>query len=195
MKLNGQVLKWSFLIIMASLCGVMLMSTYFFLTQRLPLDSYKSILELLGIPTLIGMIVQSFIHSNMDDKASEKAADAPSNALGSPTAASTAAMLILASLLMFPCLSWANSKPPVVNNTYVTNTTVNPTAIVIKEKNVFGPELKANRLVHLFGDWYLGAEGGKDVAYTDTSKGWFAYATVSYEGTLLDFSKKKEVAQ
>lgn len=71
-----------------------------------------------------------------------------------------------------------------------TNTIINPTAIVVNEKNVFGPEVKAPKLVHIIGNWYVGVEGGKDVAYTNTSKGWFGYATVTYDGTLLDFTKK-----
>ena len=77
-----------------------------------------------------------------------------------------------------------------VTNTTVNNTVVNPTAIVVTDPNLFGVMADAPKVVHLYGDWYLGAEGGKDVAYTNTSKGWFAYAKVTYEGTLLDFNKK-----
>ena len=73
----------------------------------------------------------------------------------------------------------------VTNTTNVTNVTneVNPT-------NLFGVKGDAPKLVHLYGDWYLGAEGGKDLNYTNASDGWFAYAKVTYEGTLFDFSKK-----
>lgn len=71
MNLNGQVLKLGFLIIIVSLCIVLVISTIDFMMAKMTLDSYKGLVELLGIPTIIGMIVQSFIHQNVQDKATE----------------------------------------------------------------------------------------------------------------------------
>jgi hypothetical protein len=45
------------------------MATHDFMTGKMPIESYKGLLEILGIPTLIGVIVQSFLHSNIQDKA------------------------------------------------------------------------------------------------------------------------------
>ena len=87
--------------------------------------------------------------------------------------------------------SIAYAAPHTVSTTTVNNTVVEPTAIVVTEKNVFGPKFEAPHLVHIVGNWYAGVEGGKDVAYTNTSRGWFGFATVTYDGTLLDFSKKQ----
>ena len=80
---------------------------------------------------------------------------------------------------------------PVFAKTIINNTVVNPTAIVVAEKVQAGPMADAPNLVKIADNWYLGFEGGKDEVYTNTSKGWFGYAKVTYTGTLLDFSKKK----
>ena len=72
MNLNGQVLKLSFLIIIVSLCVVMVIATIDFMIGKMVIESYKGLLEILGIPTLIGVIVQSFLHSNQDDNSKDK---------------------------------------------------------------------------------------------------------------------------
>lgn len=67
MKLNGQVLKAAFIFIIMSLCLVLIFSTWKVIGGKMPIDEYKSLLEILGIPTLIGMITQSFLHQNIQD--------------------------------------------------------------------------------------------------------------------------------
>ena len=84
---------------------------------------------------------------------------------------------------------------PVFAKTTITNNTtvINPTAVVVNDKNLFGPMVDAPKLVRIYGDWYMGAEGGKDIAYTNMSKGWFAYGKVTYTGTLFTlFGNKKQ---
>jgi hypothetical protein len=96
--------------------------------------------------------------------------------------------LITSLLLVSTNLVFA--KTIVTNN----NTVVNPTAVVVNDKNLFGPMVDAPKLVRIYGDWYMGAEGGKDIAYTNTSKGWFAYGKVTYTGTLFTIFKSKQEA-
>lgn len=65
--MNRDVLKNVFLIIMVTLCAVLLLLTGAALWHKMSLDDYKGIMEILGIPTLIGMIVTSFIHANISN--------------------------------------------------------------------------------------------------------------------------------
>lgn len=65
--MNGDVLKKVFLIIVVTLCIIAMLLTVNVLIGKLPIESYEKIMEILGIPTLIGMIVTSFIHSNIKD--------------------------------------------------------------------------------------------------------------------------------
>lgn len=46
---------------------VLLILTLMVIIHKIPLEDYKGILEVLGIPTLFGMIVQSFIHQKPED--------------------------------------------------------------------------------------------------------------------------------
>lgn len=69
--MNGDVLKKVFLIIVVSLCLIALILTLAVLCGKFPIDSYEKVMEILGIPTLIGMIVTSFIHSNIKDSPSD----------------------------------------------------------------------------------------------------------------------------
>lgn len=94
---------------------------------------------------------------------------------------------ILSCLILVLLCSPVFAKTIINNNT----TVVNPTAVVVTEKVQAGPMADAPNLVKISDNWYLGFEGGKDEVYTNTSKGWFGYAKVTYTGTLLDFSKKK----
>jgi hypothetical protein len=87
--------------------------------------------------------------------------------------------MLLAVLLLLPQVSKADNF-----------TTINSTAVVMKEKNQFGPDIDAPFLVRITRDWYIGFEGGKDLVYTNISKGWYGYAKISYNGTILDFSKR-----
>lgn len=59
-------LKIAFNVIVGTLCIILVAMTALTLIGKVPLDTYKGILEVLGIPTLFGMIVQSFIHSNQN---------------------------------------------------------------------------------------------------------------------------------
>lgn len=65
--LNGNTLKIIFVTIIFTLCLILIGLTCMVVFKAFPVDQYKSVLEVLGIPTLIGMIVQSFIHSNQQD--------------------------------------------------------------------------------------------------------------------------------
>jgi hypothetical protein len=55
--------------------------------------------------------------------------------------------------------------------------------------NTFGAKLDMPKLVQLTENWYVGTEGGKDLNYTNVDEGWFAYAKVTYTGTLFSFKK------
>lgn len=94
----------------------------------------------------------------------------------------TAVLLLVSTNLVFAAST----------TTTVNNTVINPTAIVITEKNVLGLVFDAPKLVRVYGDWYTGVEGGKDVAYTNTSRGWFGYAKITYDGTLFTMFKSKD---
>ncbi len=61
------VLKTAFTAIVGTLCATLLLLTVMVIFKNFPLETYKGILEVLGIPTLFGMIVQSFIHQKPED--------------------------------------------------------------------------------------------------------------------------------
>lgn len=177
------------------LFGLLIIATlmiwmYFDLTQK-----YPALIS--GFITMIAVIITHIMNSAEDILAALfKIGESPSpKTILTPSETSVVKIMPIAIFLILISTScWAYSKPK--TTTYVTNTTVNtqvnPTAIVVTEKNIFGPKFEAPRLVHIAGDWYAGIEGGKDVAYTNTSRGWFGFATVSYLGTLLDLSKKSQ---
>ncbi len=64
--MNGDVLKKVFLIIVATLCLIVVVLTVA-LFFNFKVDDYKQILEILGAPALLSMIITSFIHSNIKD--------------------------------------------------------------------------------------------------------------------------------
>lgn len=55
---------------------------------------------------------------------------------------------------------------------------------------VLGLKADAPNLVRLSELWTLGLEGGKDMDHTNLDEGWFAFAKVTFSGSLLDFSGK-----
>lgn len=61
------ILKTAFTGIVGTLCLVLLLLTIMVVFRNFPVETYKSILEVLGVPTLFGMIVQSFIHQKPED--------------------------------------------------------------------------------------------------------------------------------
>lgn len=65
--MNGDVLKKVFLIIVITLCGIATLLTGAVLFGKFPIDTYEKVMEILGIPTIIGMIVTSFIHANISN--------------------------------------------------------------------------------------------------------------------------------
>lgn len=71
--MGSNVLKTAFTLIVGTLCTVLLILTAMVILHKEPLEDYKGILEVLGIPTLFGMIVQSFIHQKPEDIPNEKA--------------------------------------------------------------------------------------------------------------------------
>ena len=64
--MNGNTLKNTFSGIVGVLMFIMLVLTGLLAFGKLNIEAYKEVLGILGIPTLIGMIVQSFIHSDRD---------------------------------------------------------------------------------------------------------------------------------
>ncbi len=96
-------------------------------------------------------------------------------------------LLLIATILVLGSSSaWANT------NTTINNTVINPTAVVVKEKTQIGAEADLPNLVKLPWGFYLGAEAGKDFAYTDASKGWFVYGKITNYWTALDLSGDKK---
>lgn len=69
--MNGDVLKKVFLIIVTTLCAIIFILTVAVLIGKFQVDSYKEVLEILGAPALISMIITSFIHSNIKDAPSD----------------------------------------------------------------------------------------------------------------------------
>lgn len=65
--MNGDVLKKVFLIIVVTLCAIATLLTADVLIGKFPIDAYEKVMEILGIPTIIGMIVTSFIHANISN--------------------------------------------------------------------------------------------------------------------------------
>lgn len=105
-------------------------------------------------------------------------------------------LFVLGFLFLSPGLAMAHSRPSVApSSTVINNTVVNPTAIVVTEKVQAGVMVDMPHLVRIYGDWYIGAQGGKDMVYTNMSKGWFGYAKISYEGTLWTMFKSKEAQE
>lgn len=66
------ILKTAFTGIVGTLCLVLLLLTIMVVFRNFPVETYKGILEVLGVPTLFGMIVQSFIHQKPEDVPNEK---------------------------------------------------------------------------------------------------------------------------
>ncbi len=65
--MGGNILKTAFTGIVGTLCAVLFLLTAMVVFRNFPVETYKGILEVLGIPTLFGMIVQSFIHQKPED--------------------------------------------------------------------------------------------------------------------------------
>lgn len=70
--MTGNILKTAFTGIVGTLCAVLMLLTVMVIWKNFPIETYKGILEVLGIPTLFGMIVQSFIHQKPEDVINEK---------------------------------------------------------------------------------------------------------------------------
>ena len=64
--MNGNTLKVTFVSIVGTLCLILLGMTVLAVFGKITMDIYKDILTVLGIPTLIGMIVQAFIHADFN---------------------------------------------------------------------------------------------------------------------------------
>ncbi len=65
--MNGDVLKKVFLIIVITMCGVLGVLTIAVLIGKFPINDYEKIMEIIGIPSLLSMIITSFIHSNIKE--------------------------------------------------------------------------------------------------------------------------------
>lgn len=98
-------------------------------------------------------------------------------------------MVLLASTAAFAGEYGHQKKIIVIKKTYIANTTnvINVTDEL--ENNRYGAMLDMPNLVRLNKDWTIGAEGGKDLNYTNASEGWFTFAKVTYSGTLLNLNK------
>lgn len=66
------ILKTAFTAIIGTLCLILIILTLKVVFGGFDIEKYKSILEILGIPTLIGMVVQSFIHQKPEDVPNDK---------------------------------------------------------------------------------------------------------------------------
>ena len=64
--MNGSTLKVTFMAIMGTLLFILLTMTGLVIFGKITMDIYKEILTMLGIPTLIGMLVQAFIHGDIN---------------------------------------------------------------------------------------------------------------------------------
>ena len=64
--MNGNTLKNTFSGIVGVLSFILIALTGMLVVGKIQLEAYKEVLGILGIPTLIGMIVQSFIHSDIN---------------------------------------------------------------------------------------------------------------------------------
>lgn len=149
------------------------------------------VLEIMHIPVpsilmlLSGFCARHIVGDNNDSLST------PTQPIKSNTVAAIAPTMPVVALFIAICLFFV-SCPAQAKETVINNTQINPTAIVVANPNLFGAMADAPKLVRIYGDWYLGAEGGKDLAYTNTSKGWFAYGKVTYNGTVLNLFGKKE---
>lgn len=64
--MNGNTLKVVFTGIVVTLCFILIAMTFLTCLGKVTLELYKEIVTMLGIPTLIGMIVQAFIHADIN---------------------------------------------------------------------------------------------------------------------------------
>lgn len=64
--MNGKTLQITFMGILATLCLILFALTVLLCFGKIQLDLYKEVITMLGIPTLIGMIVQAYIHADLD---------------------------------------------------------------------------------------------------------------------------------
>lgn len=62
--MNGKTLQVTFIGVVATLCLILLVMTVLVSCGKIQLELYKEIVTLLGIPTLIGVVVQSYLHSD-----------------------------------------------------------------------------------------------------------------------------------
>lgn len=88
--------------------------------------------------------------------------------------------IIIIALMALPAVAFASHK-----------TTYNVTNNQFEDPNLFGVKADAPYLGRITDSWYAGVEGGKDLNYTNASQGWFAYAKITYTGTLLNNPKEK----
>ena len=64
--MNGKTLQIVFIGILATLCFILVSTTMLLFHGKVQLDLYKEVITMLGIPTLIGMIVQAYIHADIN---------------------------------------------------------------------------------------------------------------------------------
>lgn len=62
--MNGKTLQVTFIGVLSTLCLILVTMTVLLCFGRIQLDLYKEIVTMLGIPTLIGVVVQSYLHSD-----------------------------------------------------------------------------------------------------------------------------------
>ena len=74
-----------------------------------------------------------------------------------------------------------------------TQATVHDPVVVPNVKNaddkILGVKADAPNIIKLTENTSIGLEGGKDLNQTSADEGWFAYAKVTWTGSLLDFTK------
>lgn len=66
--MNGDTLKVVFIGIIMTLCLVLLALTGLAAFGKISIEIYEKMMGVLGIPTLFGMIAQSFLHADFSAK-------------------------------------------------------------------------------------------------------------------------------
>ncbi len=63
---TGNTLKWAFSVIVWTFCGILVSAVLLCFFNKVSLELVEKLIDKLGIPTLFGMIAQSFLHSKED---------------------------------------------------------------------------------------------------------------------------------
>jgi hypothetical protein len=102
----------------------------------------------------------------------------------------------LIALLTMPAYAGGHEehgKKIIIHKTEVTNVTNNTTNVTnenTENKNIAGAMFDAPNLVEITQDWHVGLEAYKDFLNTDSEEGYAGFIKLTYNGVLLNLSKK-----